>query len=158
MIIFNFDVIARPHKEISQRVPDRDGIHLWKDMWETHLGRIGLVVDECSDPFLLEHWLKVNGIKAAIYEVLETRAPVLKAEKVHHLGMSIGRSSWYIDTDPHTVAETMRLGIPSLLVANPYIMRPEWNGETAARPWDELVNEIEDQKLKQSEKTWGDLE
>ena len=156
MIVFNFDVLARPNEDFAQRVPIREGMELWKDMWETHMGRLGLVVDECKDRFILEHWLKTNNVKAAVYEILDTTKPTLKAEKVHHIGMAIGRSGWYIDVDPHTIAETLRLGIPSLLVANPYILRPEWAGEPTVRPWDDLVTEIDNQKLMQAEKEWGD--
>lgn len=158
MIIFNFDVLARPHSEFAQRVPIREGLELWSDLHQTHNGRLGLVVDECNDRFILEHWLKINHIKASIYEVLETTDPKLKAEKVHHLGMAIGRSGWYVDVDPGTITETLRLGIPSLLVANPYIIRPEWGpgGVSTIRPWDELVEEIDNQKLMQAEKEWGD--
>lgn len=158
MIIFNFDVLARPHHEFAQRVPIREGLELWSDLHQTHNGRLGLVVDQCKDHFILEHWLKINNVKASVYEVLETTNPKLKAEKVHHLGMAIGRSGWYVDVDPATIKETLSLGIPSLLVANPYIMRPEWGpgGFDIVKPWDELVTEIEQQKIMQAEKEWGD--
>lgn len=153
-------MLARPHVELAQRVPIREGLELWSDLHQTHNGRLGLVVDECEDTFIFEHWLKINNIRASVYESLDTRDPIIKAEKVHHLGMAIGRSSWYIDVDADTVAETLKRGIPSLLVAHPYIMRPEWapGKMPTIRPWDELVEEIDKQKLMQAERTWGDPE
>lgn len=156
MIIFNFDVLARPGKEFGARIPDTDGIRLWSDMFETHLGRLAVVIDEAPEPYIMEHWLKINGIKAAVYDVLGTADPALKAEKVQRLSMSVGVGGWYIDTDPQAIAATLKLGIPSLLVASPYIVRPEWASEKQTRPWDDLVEEIDKQATMRAAREWGD--
>lgn len=156
MIVFNFDVLARPGAELGARLPDPDGIRLWNMLWGQTLGRLAVVVDEEVNIPIFEHWLKVNGIKAAIYEVFDTDDPQIKAEKVHRLSMTVGRSDWYIDNDPEACALTMKLGVPTLLVANPYIVRPEWVGTKQARSWDALVREIDDQAVLRANKTWGD--
>lgn len=156
MIVFNFDVLARPNKELGARLPDPDGLRLWKMLYEQTLGRMAVVVDESVDLAIFEHWLKLNGIKAAVYDVLDTHDPMIKAEKIHKLSMAMGRSDWYIDNDPVTAAITMKLGIPTLLVCNPYIVRPEWVGTKAQKPWDALVQEIDEQAEMKANKTWGE--
>ena len=156
MIFFNFSTLAGPHREFSQRPPIKEGTRLWHDLFETHLGRLGLVVDTCEDTFLLENWLKVNRIKAALYEVLDTTDPKIKSEKVHLLGDSIGSVDWYIDTCPYTIKETIDRGLPSLLMGISHKVRPEWHVEISPRPWDELAAEIEDQKRVEAEREWGD--
>lgn len=156
MIIFNFDVLARPNNEFGARLPDPEGVKLWLMLHDQTLGRLAVVVDGDPKRDHLEHWLTVNGIKAAMYEILDTDDPVVKADKVHRISMAAGRSDWYIDVDPLTVVETLRLGIPSLLVANPYVVRPEWMESKGPRPWDQVVSEIERQKLIKANKTWGD--
>jgi len=156
MIIFNFDVLALPGKEFGARVPYPEGMRLWSDLFETHMGRLAVVIDEAPQSHILEHWLKINGIKAAVYEELGTTDPQMKAEKVYKLSMAVGTKDWYIDTDPRTVAITMKLGMPSLLVANPYIVRPEWVDPQHNRPWDELVEEIDRQATMRAARDWGE--
>lgn len=152
----NLDVLARPHRDFGARIPDPDGMRLWADLFETHLGRLAVVVDEAPAPYILEHWLKVNGIKAAVYESLETTDPQMKAEKIYKLSMTVGTNDWYIDIDPRTVALTMKMGMPSLLVASPYIVRPEWTEGKATKPWDELVEEIDRQATMRADRDWGE--
>lgn len=156
MIVFNFDVLARPGKELGARLPDPDGMRLWRMLHEQSLGRVAVVVDEEVDIPIFEHWLKINGVKAAVYDIFDTNDPQIKAERIHRLSMSVGRSDWYIDNDPVTAAITMKLGVPTLLVCNPYIVRPEWVGAKAKRPWDDLVQEIDSQAEMRANKTWGD--
>lgn len=156
VIIVNFDVIARPGKELGARLPDPEGMRLWKMFHDQTMGRIALVIDEEVPKDIFEHWLKVNQVKPAIYEMLDVVHPDLKAEKVHILSMTMGISDWYVDNDPYACAFTLRLGIPTLLVCNPYVVRPEWSGVKAARPWDTIVTEIDNQSLQRAERTWGD--
>jgi hypothetical protein len=155
MILFHMDVLARPHEDFGARVPDSEGMRLWSDLHQTHLGRLGVVVDEIPSQAILEHWLRVNGVKAVIYEVLETTDPQIKAEKVQRLMMSVGIQDWYIDTDPRTVALTLRMGIPSMLIANPYVLRPEWLEDAGGpRPWGELVTEMDSQLELRAARAW----
>lgn len=150
------DVLARPHDDFGARVPDPEGMRLWSDLHQTHLGRLGLVVDEVPSLMIFEHWLRVNGVKAAQYEVLETIDPQIKAEKVQRLMMTVGIQDWYVDVDPRTIALTLRMGIPSMLIANPYVLRPEWLQEVDPRPWDQLVSELDQQLAFRAARSWND--
>lgn len=150
------DVLARPHDDFGARVPDPEGMRLWSDLHQTHLGRLGLVVDEVPSVMIFEHWLRVNGVKAAQYEVLETIDPQIKAEKVQRLMMTVGIQDWYVDVDPRTIALTLRMGIPSMLIANPYVLRPEWLQEVDPRPWDQLVSELDQQLAFRAARSWND--
>lgn len=154
MIVFNFDVLARPHDEISSRVPDPEGMYLWKSLHESSIGRMAVVVNEEYRTDLFEVWLKINGVKAAMYDVLDTTDPVLKSEKIQILLAAAGGHSMYLDTDPPTVEHMMRAGIPSLLVCQPYVVRQEWSNAKQMRGWGDLVQEIDRQAVLKSEKTW----
>lgn len=158
MIIFNFDVISRPSDSVGSRQPDPDGRDLWRMFFEKSVGRIALVVNEApNNRDILETWLKKEGYKPAVYEVMDTHDPVLKAEKVQLLTTSFGKASWYVDNDAATCARTMRLGIPTLMVCTPWVVRPEWHEEKVPRDWDDIVAETTRQAVIRAEKTWGDL-
>lgn len=156
MIVFNFDVIARPSNEISSRVPDPDGMYLWKSLHDSSIGRMAVVVNEVNRTDLLEVWLKINGVKAAMYDVLDTSDPLLKSEKIQILLAAAGGHSMYLDTDPKTVEHMMRAGIPSMLVCQPYVVRQEWSSVKQMRGWEDLVQEVDRQALLRSEKSWRD--
>ena len=154
MIIVNFNVIARPGKELGARQPDPDGVRLWNMFHEQTLGRLALVVDDPVNTDIFEHWLRVNNIKPMIYDILDSSDPVIKGDKIHLLSMTVGRSDWYVDIDPATCAVTLRMGIPTLLVGNPYVVRPEWSEGPQARAWDQIVEEVDRQALLRAERTW----
>lgn len=158
MIVVNFDVLALPASEMVQRVPRRTGMTLWAILHESLNGRLAVVADECDDTEILEHWMKVNGIKAAVYDVLHITDPAIKAEKVFALASAPGSSmtNWYVDIDPETIKHCMALGMTSLLVADPDIVRPEW-GDLSAPPrsWDALVKEVSEQKIARAERHWN---
>jgi hypothetical protein len=159
VIVFNFDVLARPSAELGSRVPDPEGLYLWRTLHESTIGQMGIVVTEAiTDTSLLEAWLKMNSIKAIMYDVLGTREPKVCAESVARILSAAGGRSMYFDTDPATISETYASGIPSLLVCQPYVVRPEWSTQKVMRGWDSLVEEIDKQTLAKSEKNWRELE
>lgn len=159
MIVFNFDVLARPGVELGARVPDPEGMYLWRTLHETTIGQMAVIMSEdITDTMLLETWLKINGVKAIMYEVVGTREPKVNAEKVARILAAAGGRSMYFDTDPLTVSETYASGIPSLLVCQPHVVRPEWSAEKKMRGWDSLVEEIDRQALAKSEKNWREME
>lgn len=159
MILFNFNVIARKGEELGARLPDPDGMYLWKTLHEASIGRIGLVIPgEVDNPQILETWLKINGVKAALYDVLGTTEPKVCAEKISRILSASGGRSMYLDTDPATVSETFGMGIPSMLVCQPYVVRPEWSSHKPMRGWESLVEEIDRQAIAKSEKNWGEME
>jgi len=120
------------------------------------MGRMLLVVNEDYPRDQLEAWLKTEGFKPSMYEFLDEELPDVKAQKIHRLGAVFGRPSWYVDNNSRVCSETLALGIPTLLVACPYVVRPEWSSQKEMRQWGELVKEMDTQALKAAEKTWRD--
>lgn len=159
MILFNFDVITRPAETLGQRQPDPEGRFIWNLFHEKELGRICLIVNEEYDRTMFETWLKRENFKASMYEFVEFTDPVLRAERIHTLsGVWGGRIKWYVDCDPRVCAETVKRGLPTLLVATPYTIRPEWSGPKQIKSWDVLTSELDEQAYRAASKTWGDAE
>lgn len=154
MILFNFNVLARPGEVLAARQPDPDGRAIWSMLFEKFSGRICVISNVEYDRMQFEEWLKIEQFKASVYEFVDQVDPVLKAERVHTIGASIGRINWYVDNDPRVCAETLKLGIPTLVVASPYIVRPEWGSGRQVKEWDSLVDEMDSQALKAAEKSW----
>ncbi len=157
MIVFNFDVLAQPHEQVTLRHPSMEGASLWKMFFEHYMGRLVLVTNDDIDPDHLEHWLKLNGYKPAIIQSLDSDDAATKAEKVQLIMSTTGRLDWYLDIDPNTAKETMARGIPTLLVAAPFIVRPEWHGDPQIRNWDDITQEIDRQAIMKANKTWDDV-
>jgi hypothetical protein len=157
VIIFNFDVLARPGESLATRQPDPDGRAVWSMMFEKYTGRICVVSTNEYDRSHFEDWLKIEKFKASSYEFIDHVDPVLRAEKVHIIGSAFGRINWYVDNDPRTCAETLKLGIPTIVIASPYIIRPEWNRGRKLKGWDSLVTEMDTQALKAAERDWRDI-
>lgn len=157
MIIFSFDVLARPGDSLATRQPDSDGRAVWSMLFDKYTGRLCVVSTTEYDRSQFEDWLKREQFKASTYEFIDQVDPVLVAERIHIIGSSFGRINWYVDNNPHVCAETLRLGIPTLVVASPYIIRPEWDSGKRIKEWGSLVDEMETQALKAAEKTWRDM-
>lgn len=154
MIVFNFDVLARPGESLALRQPDPDGRAVWSMVFEKYSGRICVVSVNEYDRSQFEEWLKREKFKASSYEFIDQVDPVLKAERIHIIGSFFGRINWYIDNDSRVCSETLKLGIPTLVVASPYIVRPEWDTGRKLKEWNSLVDEMDYQALKAAEKTW----
>lgn len=157
MIIFNFDVLARPADSLPLRQPDVDGRALWGMMFEKYMGRICVVSNNLYERDQFEEWLKREQYKASVYEFLDESDPFRTAEKVHRIGSSFGKINWYVDNDPRVCAETLKLGICTLMVAAPYILRPEWDTGRKIKNWGSLVDEMDSQALKKAERSWREL-
>ena len=157
MIVFNFSVLARPAENLSLRQPDSDGRAVWGAFFDKYMGRIILVCNEDYDRGQFTDWLKREQFKASMLDFIDVTDPVLRAEKVHRIGSAAGRIDWYIDNDPRTCAETLKLGIPTIVIAAPYIVRPEWDTGRKIKDWGSLVDELDNQALKAAERTWRDV-
>lgn len=157
MIVLSFDVIARPGDSLAIRQPDPDGRAVWSMLFDKYTGRLCVVSTTEYDRSQFEEWLKIEKFKASTYEFIDHTDPVLIAEKVHTIGSAFGRINWYVDNDPRVCSETLKLGIPTLVVACPYIVRPEWDSGRRIKEWGSLVDELDVQALKAAEKTWRDL-
>lgn len=154
MILFNFSVLARPADEIALRQPDPQGLYIWRMMHNQSVGRICLIVNEDYSKLIIEDWLKKEGIKPSFYEMLDEPDPFLRAEKIHRIGAVFGKPEWYVDNDPRTCAETLKLGIPTLLIASPYLALQSWSNMKVIKEWNVLVEELDVQALKAAEKSW----
>lgn len=161
MILFNFDCLARPHEELGARVPDPEGMYLWRSLFEASVGRLGVLYTgpetETSEE-TLKAWLKINQVKAIMYETTGTREPKVVAEVAARILNASGGRSMYFDIDPHTVRETFAVGIPAFLMCSPFVIRPEWSTTKHMKGWDVLTEEIDRQALARAEKKWGDIE
>ena len=123
-------------------------------MHDQSVGRICLVVNEDYTKMIMEDWLKKEGIKPSFYEMLDESDPILRAEKINRIGAVFGKPEWYVDNDPRTCAETLKLGMPTMLIASPYLVRPEWSNMKVIKEWNVLVEELDTQALRAAEKTW----
>jgi len=157
VIVLNFDVLARPGESLALRQPDPDGRAVWSMLFEKYTGRICVVSMDDYNPPQFEEWLKREKFKASSYDFIDQVDPVLKAERIHIIGSAFGRINWYVDNDPRTCSETLKLGIPTMVIASPYIIRPEWDGGRKLKGWDSLVTEMDSQALRAAEKDWREL-
>lgn len=158
MILFNFDVLARPNKDFGARIPDPDGILLWRAMHEQTLGRVAVTAGMAPSKELVEHWLKINQIKASSYDLVDSDDPKIIADKVQLYLAAAGGRHMYFDINPDVVAITLSMGIPSILVCHPFVVRPEWHSPKSMKSWETLTEEINQQKLARAEKVWGEPE
>ena len=131
---------------------------LWRAMHESSLGRIAVTVTDAPNKDIVEHWLKINQIKASSYDIVDSTDSTIVAEKVHLYLAAAGGRHMYFDTDPAVIALTLGMGIPSVLVGQPFVIRPEWHTPRSVKSWEDLTEEINKQKLARVEKTWGELE
>jgi len=156
MIIVNLSVLSRSADIVGSRQPVPEGRAIWAMLFERYMGRLAVISNEEYDRSHFADWLKREGFKASFFECITEPHPDLKAQKIQLLGAAFGRVEWYVDTDPKTCAETTALGIPTILVSVPFIVRPEWDRGKEIRQWDSLVEEMESQALKAAERTWRD--
>jgi hypothetical protein len=161
MIVFNFDVLAYPGPNLGARVPDPDGMKLWRMFHEQSRGGVGLVYkgdlyDETKKS-IFEDWLKRERIKASFYEEI-TEDPTVQEEKIHRLSTMFGRADWYIDHDVRLCTKLVKRGVRCFVYANPQIIMPEWHESRTVRPWDDLTAEMDRQAEMLSDRYWGEME
>jgi hypothetical protein len=160
VILVHFDVLALPAATLATRQPSLEGRRLWNTFWDKYQGRVVLTAPHDTNEDVLSDWLKKEGFKPSIIQlakadIVEGASP--RADVVWDVQGVMGRIEWYVDTDPETIARALQMGVPSLLVAVPSFARPEWHQDETIRAWDVVVSELEQQALKKSERTWGDL-
>lgn len=158
MIVVSFDLLAMPGESLALRKPCPDARKLWDMLFQAHHGQIILLSVDNPSMDVLSHWLKTEGYKPAVVDISRDSGPEAKHDRLQALQAGYGRIRFYYDTEPRAVAYALREGIPSLLFANPSVPRPEWSVDKVVRSWDSVVEELEHQRLKQSEATWGDIE
>lgn len=159
MIVIHFDVIANPSNTFITRTPSMEGRRLWNTFFDIYKGRIVLVADEDTDLNLLKEWLKRESFKPSIIHIadgMHLHGQNARSGAVWWVNSNVGKITWYIDTDPACCADALKMGVATLLVAIPTVIRPEWSGRPDMRPWDVLVGEMNAQAMKRSEKEWND--
>lgn len=161
MIVVHFDVLAHASESLITRQPSSEGRRLWATFWDRYQGRIVLVADAGTSTDILGEWLKKENYKPSMIQVVDEYhrdGSTPKADAVWKVQSTMGKIDWYLDIDPDTCAQTLGLGIPTLLVAIPLIPRPEWReSDTDIKSWDSVVTELEIQAVKKSERTWREL-
>jgi len=161
MILMEFNVLAHPGSELGARVPDPDGIKLFRTFHAYNRGAVGIVTQEdLHDPTrkgIFETWLTRENVKASFYEDVGA-SPDVREDKIHRLSTAFGRADWYVDSDVDMCTRLVRKGVKCFVYANPSIILPEWHERRSPRPWDELAAELDRQAEMVSERNWGDME
>lgn len=160
MIIFHFDALATKASTFGQRQPSMEGRRLWDSMFHKYMGRCYLIADADDDIEMVKTWLKREGYKiSAIYQTpdLVRDGSTPRSEAVWNIASALGRPHFYIDTDPVTCAHIVKQGITTLMLSIPEFIRPEFHTPNVIRAWDTVVDELDAQALKKSERTWGDI-
>ncbi len=161
MYIFHLDALAHAHEEMIQRLPRRNGLLLWRALYESSMGRMGVVVTDAVETEKLETWMRLHNIRASVYEVMDPEMGPLDRQieaMMIHNGMRTG--DMYVDVDPLKISQLISRGVPTLLLGDPYVLRKEWSEiEPKDSPgWDELVAEMDRQKIYRTKKEWNEDE
>lgn len=157
MIIVTMDVLALPAATLGERQPSMEGRRLWDALFQSYNGRMLVVADKRDNLEHLTVWLKRENYKPSSIDLAYDNSVEAKVERARHLRAVHGRVLWFLDTDPDVIRQTVRDGIPSLLVGVPYVTRPEWHYEKERRAWDDLAAEMDHQALLRSEERWKEL-
>lgn len=156
MILINFDAIAIPGNELGSRLPRPEMRKLWGSLNAGYNGRLAILALGITNTPLLLEWLKREGYKASTVDVFHENHADDKVERVLAFNAAYGKINWYVDIDPIAVAKVAHIGIPTLLLTVPDIIRPEWVGDKVPKSWESLVEEIENQALAKAERTWDE--
>ncbi len=158
MILINFDAIASPGSELGARIPRPEMRKLWGALTAGYNGKMSVMATGITNTQVFLEWLKREGYKPVTVDIVEDSHVDTKIERVAAFNAAYGKIHWYIDIDPITVAKVAHMGIPTLLLTIPDIIRPEWSEEKVIKSWDVLVEEIESQALAKAERTWNEPE
>lgn len=158
MILINFDAIAHPGEELGSRLPRPEMRRLWASLSAGFNGRLAILATGITNTPLLLEWLKREGYKATTVDIFHDDHIDDKLERIVAFNAVYGKVSFYIDVDPLIMAKVAHMGIPTLLLTVPDIVRPEWVEDRVPKSWESLVEEIENQALAKAERTWNDPE
>lgn len=162
MIFITLDALALPANDLGARQPRPETRRLWNALFPYYHGRILVIADGIKregmqgEQILLE-WLKREGYKASSVDMVESSGSEVRYDRAVALSSVYGMPHWFIDIDPECIAKVARYGIPTLLVTVPHTIRPEWTDGREYKPWDMLVEEINNQELAKKEREWGDV-
>lgn len=154
MILINFNAIASPGPELGARVPRPEMRRLWGCLFAGYNGTLAILADGITNTQMLLEWLKREGYKATTVDAIVDEGVNERVDRVTAFNAVYGKVTWYVDVDPETVARVAHLGIPTLLMTVPDIVRPEWAEERVPKEWTTLVEELESQALAKAERSW----
>jgi hypothetical protein len=158
MYIFHDRALAHAHEEMVHRLPRRNGLLLWRALYDSSLGRMGVVVtDPAISNVALETWMRLHNIRAAVYEIMDDEFGPLD-QQIEGMMIKHGMRSgdMYVDTDPDMISKLLARGVPSLLLADPYVLRKEWTEQEPkdSPGWDALVAEMDRQTVLRTQREW----
>lgn len=160
MILITMDTLALPAETVGTRKPSVEGRGLWNMLFQQYNGSIVLIADERDDKDHLAHWLKSEGFKPSMLDYSKDNTPREKVRRAVHLRNAFGNVRWFVDIDPYTAQMALEDGLPTLIAVAPSVPRIEWRSDlrTGNKPWDELVEEIDKQRIMRAEANWGERE
>jgi hypothetical protein len=159
MILITMDTLALPGKALGERLPSVEGKRLWGLLFSQYSGSIILIADARDDKDHMEHWLRVNNLKPSMIDYATDNTAESKVLRATQLRNAFGGVVWFVDIDPHSARLAIEEGLPTLLAIAPSVPRIEWRSDkkTERRTWDDLVGEVDQQKIIKAEATWGEF-
>lgn len=162
MIFITLDALSLPAETLGARQPRPETRRLWNALFPYYHGRMlvfatGIKKEGSQGEQILLEWLKRENFKATSVDMVERDDTNTKVDRVISLVSVFGTPHWFIDTDPEVIARVAHQGIPTMLITIPTIVRPEWVDGKEIKPWDSLVEEINNQQVIKNERNWGNV-
>jgi hypothetical protein len=160
VVIITMDTLAIPAEAVGSRLPSVEGRRLWNLLFQQYNGSILLIADDRDDKEHLEHWLKSGGFKPSMIDYAVDNTPRSKVQRAAQLRNAFGNLHWFVDIDPYSAQLALEEGLPTLITVTPSVPRAEWRDDREDKrlPWDDLVEEIDRQRIMRAEASWGEIE
>ena len=154
------DTLALPAEVLGERLPSIEGRRLWNLLFAQYSGSIILIADERDEKDHLEHWLKTEGFKPSMIDYAHDNEARSKVQAAARLRNAFGNLHWFVDIDPYSARLAIEEGLPTLITIAPSVPRAEWRSdkETEKKSWDDLIVEIDKQRVMRAEANWGERE
>ena len=160
MILITMDTLALPSETVGTRKPSIEGRGLWNLLFQQYNGSIVLIADGRDEKDHLEQWLKTEGYKPSMIDFATDNTPREKGRRATQVRNAFGNVRWFVDIDPYSAQLALEEGLPTLIAVAPSVPRAEWRSDQAkgTKPWDSLVEEIDQQRIMRAEVRWGEIE
>ena len=125
--------------EVGDPIPE--GIKLFRALADDYR----IILSSEDSPKFTDHWLKSHAIIG--YGEVYDDTKFFEGQNIRSRHIALAKASGpvelYIDADADFCAEALSMGIPALMFASPRFVRTTRN----VKPWEDLVNEVERQKI-----------
>jgi hypothetical protein len=160
VIIITMDTLALPAESVGERVPSIEGRRLWNLVFQQYSGSIILIADGNDNKDFLEHWLKSEGFKPSMIDYAADNTARSKVQAASRLRNAFGNLHWFVDIDPYSAKLAIEEGLPTLITIAPSVPRAEWrnDSEKETKSWNDLITEIDKQRIMRAEANWGEME